>query len=269
MKSATPVRDTVDHLFEVTTRSGQPTEVRHSHASMWPDFLTTEPGRLVRVILIDDDPHIRCVIAGELVSDMRIDLVGQADCARTGKRLISSTEFDVMIVDLNLGDGSGFELIEHMKRVRNHAEAIVVSIMDDEQRAIRAFELGATGYLVKNSWFGSFSQAVLQVCNGGASITPNLARRLLQKFEAPAAPGNGLRGALGLASAPAAPASTLSERECEVLRLVALGHTSPEIAQRLTLSVQTVNTHIRNIYRKLQVKSRAQAVSTAAQQRII
>lgn len=269
MKSAPPVRDTIDHLFGLTTKSEHSTETRHSHASMWPDFLTTEPGRLVRVILIDDDPHIRCVIAGELVSDMRIDLVGQADCARSGKRLISNTEFDVMIVDLNLGDGSGFELIEHMKRVRNHAEAIVVSIMDDEQRAIRAFELGATGYLVKNSWFGSFAQAVLQVCNGGASITPNLARRLLQKFETPA--GNGMGAARAPMPAPAASGtgSTLSERECEVLRLVALGHTSPEIAQRLTLSVQTVNTHIRNIYRKLQVKSRAQAVSMASHQRII
>lgn len=270
MKSPTSVRDSINQLFDVTTRSVTPTETRHSHASMWPDFLTTEPGRLVRVILIDDDPHIRCVIAGELVSDMRIDLVGQADCARTGKRLISSTEFDVMIVDLNLGDGSGFELIEHMKRVRNHAEAIVVSIMDDEQRAIRAFELGATGYLVKNSWFGSFAQAVLQVCNGGASITPNLARRLLQKFETPPAPAASPRRLLGgTPAAPATPASTLSERETEVLRLVALGHTSPEIAQRLSLSVQTVNTHIRNIYRKLQVKSRAQAVSTATQQRIL
>jgi DNA-binding NarL/FixJ family response regulator len=217
---------------------------------------------LVRVILIDDDPHIRHVIAGELVSDMRIDLVGQADCARTGKRLISSAQFDVMIVDLNLGDGSGFELIEHMKRVRNHAEAIVVSILDDEVRAIRAFELGATGYLVKNSWFGSFSQAVLQVCNGGASITPNLARRLLQRMETPGNPGAARERDTGGTQA-------LSERECEVLKLVSLGHTGPEIAERLVLSVQTVNTHIRNIYRKLQVKSRAQAVTMATQRRII
>lgn len=262
MKSASPIHHTLANLFGVTTQSKSVPETRHSHASMWPDFLTSEPGRLVRVILIDDDPHIRHVIAGELVSDMRIDLVGQADCARTGKRLISSAQFDVMIVDLNLGDGSGFELIEHMKRVRNHAEAIVVSILDDEVRAIRAFELGATGYLVKNSWFGSFAQAVLQVCNGGASITPNLARRLLQRMETPASPG-------APRARDAGGTQALSERECEVLKLVSLGHTGPEIAQRLALSVQTVNTHIRNIYRKLQVKSRAQAVTMATQRRII
>jgi DNA-binding NarL/FixJ family response regulator len=214
------------------------------------------------VILIDDDPHIRRVIAGELVSDMRIDMVGQADGLREGRRLVSMCEFDVMIVDLNLGDGSGFDLIEHMKQVRPQAEAIVVSIMDDEVRAMRAFELGATGYLVKNSWFGSFTQAVLQVFNGGASITPSLARRLLQKLEQP-------MGQLPATERDGSVRQALSEREREVLRLVSVGHTSNEIATKLTLSVQTVNTHIRNIYRKLHVKSRAQAVNLAAHQRLI
>jgi len=230
-------------------------------ASTWPDFLAFEPGRPVRVLLIDDDPHIRRVIAGELSADERIVLVGQASCARAGKRLISASEFDVMIVDLNLGDGSGFQLIEHMKRVCSHAEAIVVSVMDDEDGAIRAFELGATGYLVKSSWFGSFAQAVLQVCSGGASITPNLARRLLHRL------GSG-RGA----AAPQRPGDRgpgLSEREAEVLRQVSLGYSSREIAGKLSMSVQTVNTHVRNIYRKLDVKSRAQAVSLAAQHRLI
>jgi DNA-binding NarL/FixJ family response regulator len=127
---------------------------------------------------------------------------------------------------------------------------------------MRAFELGATGYLVKNSWFGSFTQAVLQVFNGGASITPSLARRLLQKLEQPATqlPAMERDGSVRQA---------LSEREREVLRLVSVGHTSSEIATKLSLSVQTVNTHIRNIYRKLHVKSRAQAVNLAAHQRLI
>lgn len=231
-------------------------------ASIWPDFLAFEPGRPVRVLLIDDDPHIRRVIAGELSADMRIHLVGQAGCARSGKRLISTSEFDVMIVDLNLGDGSGFDLIEHMKHVCSHAEAIVVSVMDDEDRAIRAFELGATGYLVKSSWFGSFAQAVLQVCSGGASITPNLARRLLHRL-------GSARGPASAAGRPAGGAAALTERECEVLRQVSLGYTSREIAGKLSLSVQTVNTHVRNIYRKLDVKSRAQAVRLAANQRLL
>jgi DNA-binding NarL/FixJ family response regulator len=262
MKNAPFFADGLTSAFGIRKPDRDPPDSRAFQPSMWPDFLASEPGRPVRVILIDDDPHIRRVIAGELVSDMRIDMVGQADGLREGRRLVSMCEFDVMIVDLNLGDGSGFDLIEHMKQVRPQAEAIVVSIMDDEVRAMRAFELGATGYLVKNSWFGSFTQAVLQVFNGGASITPSLARRLLQKLEQP-------MGQLPASERDGSVRQALSEREREVLRLVSVGHTSAEIATKLSLSVQTVNTHIRNIYRKLHVKSRAQAVNLAAHQRLI
>jgi DNA-binding NarL/FixJ family response regulator len=230
------------------TRGGAP--------SMWPDFLTGQPGRPVRVVLIDDDAHMRRVISQELLGDLRINLLGQARNVKEGRRLISQHEFDVMLVDLNLGDGTGFDLIEYMKTVHSMAEAVVISAMEDEQHALHAFELGATGYLVKNSWFGSFPQAVLQVVNGGASITPSLARRLLGKFEhvqrTDQIPHKGREK------------ERLSEREKEVLRLVASGYTSAEIGSRLIISAQTVNAHIKNIYSKLQVHTRAQAVSFAA-----
>ena len=128
MKNAPFFTDALTSAFGIRKPDRDPPESRSFQPSMWPDFLANEPGRPVRVILIDDDPHIRRVIAGELVSDMRIDMVGQADGLREGRRLVSMCEFDVMIVDLNLGDGSGFDLIEHMKQVRPQAEAIVVSI---------------------------------------------------------------------------------------------------------------------------------------------
>jgi DNA-binding NarL/FixJ family response regulator len=223
---------------------------------MWPEFLTGQPDQPVRVLLIDDDPHMSRVIAHELLADLRINLIGQGASVRDGRRLISQNEFDVMLVDLNLGDGTGFDLIEYMKTVRPMAEAIVISAMEDEQHALHAFELGATGYLVKNSWFGNFPQAVLQVVNGGASITPNLARRLLNKFEQPQVYGHAVHENKSK--------DKLSEREKEVLKLVASGYTSTEIGSRLIISGQTVNTHIKNIYRKLNVRTRAQAVSFAA-----
>ena len=228
--------------------------------SLWPDFLTGQPEKPVRVLLIDDDANMRKVISHELLSDLRTDLVAQAGNMREGRRLILKHEFDVMLVDLNLGDGNGFELIEQMKTVRPMAEAIVISAMEDEQHALHAFELGATGYLVKNSWFGNFSQAVLQVVNGGASITPNLARRLLTKLEQPKEGTH-----LPVGTNP----DTLSKREKEVLKMVASGYTSSEIGSRLMISCQTVNTHVKNIYRKLQVRSRAQAVSFAAQRGLL
>ena len=223
--------------------------------SLWPGFLNGQPEQPVRVLLIDDDPNMSRVIAHELLADLRINLVGQAASVREGRRLINQNEFDVMLVDLNLGDGTGFELIEYMKTVRPVAEAVVISAMEDEFHALHAFELGATGYLVKNSWFGNFPQAVLQVVNGGASITPNLARRLLSRFEHTQVSDN--------VEQPVRGKDKLSDREKEVLKLVALGCTSTEIGTRLLISGQTVNTHIKNIYRKLNVRTRAQAVSLA------
>ena len=226
-----------------------------SESTQWPDFLIGQPGSPVRVVLIDDDAQIRHVISRELLGDLRTDLVAQGDSLREGRRLITQTAFDVMLIDLNLGDGNGFDLIDYMKSVNPMAEAIVVSAMEDEQHALRAFELGATGYLVKSSWFGNFPQAVLQVVNGGASITPNLARRLLSKLEHPVKPKN---------RHVVEPEDRLTAREKEMLQMVSSGYTSSEIAARLLISAQTVNTHLKNVFRKLQVRSRAQAVSIAA-----
>lgn len=228
-------------------------------SSQWPEFLTGQTSRPVRVILIDDDANIRNTMAYELLQDLRCDLVAQAGSVREGKRLILRYEFDVMLVDLKLGDGTGFDLINHMKQVRPMAEAIVISNLEDEQHALRAFELGATGYLIKNSWFGNIPQAVLQVVNGGASITPNLARRLLQRLEQTAEKLDPV----------AEHKEKLSERERSVLKMVAAGYTSGEIGCKLMISSQTVSTHLKNIYRKLQVKTRAQAVMYAAQRGLV
>lgn len=225
-------------------------------ASIWPEFMIGQEDRPARVVLVDDDPYIRLVIAQELMREPRTLLVAQADCLREARRIIKRNEFDVLLVDLHLGDGDGFELLDYVKSVRPSVESIVISVMENEDQVLRAFELGATGFLSKNSWFGSYAQAVLQVVNGGASITPNLARRLLQRFDKTgiAAPALHTRDEI----------ERLSIREKEVLRLVASGHSSAEIGTLLHISGMTVNTHVRNIYRKLQVRTRAQAVRFAS-----
>ena len=221
--------------------------------SVWPDFMVGQPSHPVKVLLVDDDAHIRHVIAQELLADERIMLVAQAESLKDGRRKIAQHGFDVLLVDLNLGDGSGFDLIEQIRLARPATEVVVISAMEDEEQAWRALELGANGFLIKNSWFGNFPQAVLQVVNGGASLTPNLARRLLRRLEAKPTE-----------RAPKNCKDRLSDREREILKMVALGHTSSEIASRLSISYQTVNTHIRNIYQKIQVKNRAQAVMWAS-----
>ena len=234
---------------------GLPFRLQPAAVPTWPEFFRGQEANPIRVLLVDDDAHIRNTVVRDLMSDLRIQVVGQAGSFREGRRLVGLQAFDVLLVDLNLGDGSGLELIENAKALRPGIEAIVISSMEDEQRVLQAFELGATGFLVKSSWFGNFALAILQVVNGGASITPQLARRLLMRFEK----SNG-----GARSAPAsAEREKLSDREREVLKMVSCGHTSAEVGTRLQISAQTVNSHVKNIYRKLRVKTRAQAVSYA------
>ncbi|QNP48899.1 LuxR C-terminal-related transcriptional regulator [Diaphorobacter aerolatus] len=227
--------------------------------TVWPNFLVGQDDKPVRVILIDDDEHMQRVVAQELMLDARTLLVGMASSVKEGRRLIKQHEFDVMLVDVNLNDGLGYSLIELMKFQRPSAEAIMFSIMESDEQVLRAFEVGATGYLVKHSWFGNYPQAVLQVANGGAYITPHLARRLIQKFDA----RNGTSSARSESSG-SRESELLSQREKEVLRNVANGYTSAEIATRLEISMLTVNSHIKNIYRKLRVRTRAQAVQFAS-----
>jgi DNA-binding NarL/FixJ family response regulator len=228
----------------------------HDGASApWPDFLNGQPGTPVRVLLVETDPRMRFVIAQELRADRRIQLVGQGDSLREGKRLVAEHAFEVMLVDLRLSDGTGLELISQLKHLRPFAEAIALSGQDDETHAVQAFRAGATGCLVKNSWFRNFPQAVLEVVNGGAPLTANLTRRLLRQWQS--TPDHVPRS-VSLDSAQA-----LSEREKSVLRLVAGGLSSPQIGSKLTISPETVNTHVKSIYRKLQVRSRAQAVNMA------
>ena len=247
--------DSKDAIFTSDTQIVRSPPMELGSPSMWPDHMVGQPEKPVRVLLVDDDAHLRMVIAQEIMNDRRTMVVGQAGNLKDARKAIRQNDFDVMLLDLNLGDGDGLELIDVMKSQHPHAEAIVVSVMETEEQVLRAFELGATGYLVKNSWFGNYPQAVLQVANGGASITPSLARRLLQRYDKKPA------------SDPQVSLSTtdrLSSRESEVLRMVAGGYTSVEIGVQLQISTMTVNTHIKNIYRKLQVRSRAQAVRFAS-----
>jgi DNA-binding NarL/FixJ family response regulator len=235
-------------------------------ANLWPDFLIGQASQPLRVILIEEDAHLRSVVGQELGLDARTTLVSTAGNLRDGKHLIANYAFDVMLLDLNLRDGMSFELLKYMKLCRPAAEAIVISMMDDEQYAIKAFDLGANGYIVKNSWFGNFAQAVLQVANGGAFISPSLARRLIKKLSGkyPAEQINTREQVVALHGN-----GVLSYREREILELVAEGCTSASIALRINISGQTVTTHIKNIYRKLQVHTRAQAVSSAKNQGLL
>ncbi|MDB5732997.1 MAG: DNA-binding response regulator [Variovorax sp.] len=240
----------------------EPSHLLHNlSVPAWPDFMQGQLDRPVRVVVVDNDPHARRVIVNELMEDCRTDLVAQGSSLREGRHLVDRKDFQVMLVDLQLADGCGLELVGYAKARRPEVEVIVISTSEDETPVLRAFEQGATGFLFKTSWFQNYAQAVLQVVNGGAAITPTLARRLLSKLDHGCEPALPQRDPVGIVP--------LSQREKDVLRRVAAGLTSPQIAALLSISVLTVNTHIRNVYRKLQVRTRAHAVTSASMRGLI
>ncbi len=239
----------------------QPSNPSNQHVDSTQSGIKAQSNPTTRVLIIDDDLVVREFIQTELIKDGRIHLVGQAGSVKEGRKLISHHHVNVMLVDLNLSDGNGFELIEFLKVKHPTAEAIVISALEDEQHALHAFELGATGYLIKNSGFGNFAQAIFQVMNGGASISPSLARRLLQRLEH--------TDSFSANTRKESEHESLTSREKAVLKMITFGYTSPEIAQRMGISTLTVSTHCKNIYRKLHVKNRAQAVSMASSQGLL
>lgn len=229
---------------------------------IWPESMSGQPGAPLRVHIVDSDAHVRGVIAQELMGDSRTVVAGQAGTLRDGRRMVRDIRFDVLLVDVALSDGAGFELITHARGLNPGAEVVALSRSETDDDAMRAFDLGAAGFVVKNSWFVSFVQAVLQVANGGAAITPALSRRLLLK-RGPGAAASATAPAKAPGVAGEVVRIKLSLREHEVLRMIASGLTSSQIGDRLAISSTTVNSHVKNMYHKLHVRSRAQAVSCA------
>lgn len=208
--------------------------------------------RPVRVSLVASDPAARQAMSQQLAADPRTELVAWARTLREGWRLAEPAE--VLLVERELEDGDGLDLVRHLKDACPAAEAIVVAQADDEEAALRAFDVGAAGWLVLRDGLANFVLAVLNVANGGAALSPSLARRLMRR------PAQGDARSM-LQSTLAA----ITDREREVLAQIAHGLRSKEIARELAISDETVNAHVKSIYRKLQVHSRAQLVRVASQ----
>lgn len=209
--------------------------------------------QVVRVALVGSDHSLRQLLAQQMATDPRTQFVAWTRTLHDGQQLAQPV--DVVFVELDLEDGSGLDMVAHVKGTWPDTHAIVVTRFDDEEAALRAFELGAAGCLVLHDWVGSFVQPVLTVASGGSALSPSLARRLMRR-PAP------------IATRPPTPDAKLASitgREREVLAQVACGLRSKEIARQLAISDETVNAHVKSIYRKLQVHSRAQLVRVASQ----
>lgn len=211
-----------------------------------------------RILIVEDDPGFRQRFAEIVSSHNGFKLVGAvATCSEAIARLRRQA-VDVLLCDLGLPDGDGADVVREARRLHPGLDAMVVTIFGDEPHVMRSIEAGATGYLLKDSLPDDFIATIALLRSGGSPIHPTIARRVLRQFTAGTpAPISGQ-----------APVS-LTSREHEILNLVAKGYRGPEIAGLLGISPHTVSSHIKNIYGKLEVTSRGEAVHEANRLRLL
>jgi DNA-binding NarL/FixJ family response regulator len=218
----------------------------------------------LNVLIVEDNPQQRDAFAESVMRASDMHLVGAAANGRDGLRLLDEHRPDVLLVDLDLPDIRGVDLIKHAARHLPDCDVMVVTVFGDERSVVESIESGATGYLLKDAMPDDFVGQIRALRAGGSPISPFIARRLLTRFQplaldAGEAEGQGAGHGAGMNDERVA----LSEREHSVLSLVAKGFSYAEIADMLTVSPHTVTTHVKRIYRKLQVRSKTEAVYEA------
>jgi len=215
--------------------------------------MTTAPAQAVKIILIEDNPEYRRAISMTMERSEGYELVGKFGSAEQAlaelQKPDASNDIDIVLLDLGLPKMQGLESISWIEKYAPAAKIVVLTQSDKRADVIEAIQQGASGYLLKSSSMQEIREAIGLVMQGGATLGPSVAKYLLDQIQS--------RGASNL------PDCHLSARELEVLELISLGMLRKEIAKALTISENTVVTHIRHIYDKLSVSNAPAAIRKA------
>ena len=202
------------------------------------------------VIIVEDDPDVRERLSQLIADHENLELLASVGTMKDGLSALENFKPDILLTDLGLPDGSGIEIIQAIGTLRLDCEAMVISGFQDENIVFRALAAGAKAYILKHDDSTKITDAILAMMKGGAPISPVIARLMLQKFQVPDQKKTDLPEAL-------------TERQIKILKLVSQGFSSKEIGEKLNISYYTVTTHVKNIYNKLQVNSRTEALYQA------
>ncbi len=210
---------------------------------------------MIRIAIVEDDPVTLGRLTQCLADSDDMAVIATATNVAHGLAMTAAGGYDVLLCDLGLPDGSGIDVIRASSIANPGADIIVITIFAEQSKVLNSIKAGARGYLLKDENLESCAVRIREVRGGGSPISPIIARQLLRQ----------------LAPAPAwdEPDIALTPRETEVLNLLAKGFSYSEIAGILNLSAQTIGTHVKNLYRKLEVRSRAEAVFEANSRGII
>jgi DNA-binding NarL/FixJ family response regulator len=219
----------------------------------------------VRVMVVDDHPIWRDAAARTL-TEAGYSVVATAGNGAQALRVAAATRPDVVLLDLNLPDLPGAQVTRQLLAALPDVRVLILSASGERQDVLDAVTAGASGYLLKSAEPTELTAAVHSTAAGRAVFTPGLAGLVLGEYRRLAQSGTPGAGGQGGGSTAGPRAPQLTERETEVLRLVATGLTYPQIAERLSLSPRTVQNHVQNTLSKLQLHNKAQLVRYALEQ---
>lgn len=203
---------------------------------------------MIKTAIIEDNLEVRQALLSMLGSDENICCTASFENAEEALICLKNQDCDVALVDIHLPGKSGIELISELKKIKPGIQCIVLTVFEDTDNIFNALKAGATGYILKGTSPAKILDSITEVHQGGSPMSSQIARKVICTFF----PASG---------EPNKEQDSLSKREQEILLLLSKGYRYKEIGEKLFISTETVRTHIRNIYHKLQVDSGIEAIN--------
>jgi two-component system NarL family response regulator len=213
----------------------------------------------IRVLIVDDHALFRKGLELVLAAEPDLEIVGEASEGLEAIERAADLQPDVVLMDVRMPGVGGIEATRRIRNAQPSTRVVMLTVSEDEEDLFAAVRAGATGYLLKEVSIDEVANAVRAVARGQALVTPSMASKLLGEFNVLSRRIDAQHGA----------APRLTDREVEVLRLVAKGMSNKEIASELVIAENTVKNHVRNILEKLQLKSRMEAAMYAVREKLV
>jgi len=209
---------------------------------------------IIRVAILDDDKDFREIFSSLLNKSDGFKCVGTYQDYKEALDKIENDLPDILLLDIEMPGKSGIETLKELKNIYPNIQVMMLTVYSDSEKIFQSLRRGAVGYLLKKSPTTKLLEAISEAYEGGAPFSGEVARKVLEYFQTPAEKIN---------------QSLLSDREKEVLEALIEGHSTKAIAEKLFISFHTVRFHLHNIYTKLHVNSRAEAVAKAIKNKIV
>jgi len=218
-----------------------------------------EPRKPIRTAIVEDDPALRKMIVSLLEADPSYAVVAEMAEGRAAIAAMAQMPLDIVLVDLGLPDISGIDVIRELKVMRPECNVLVVTTFGDENTVTSALEAGADGYLLKGTSLDELKRDIHSLQDGGSPLSPMIARKLLNRLQTKAPDEK----------PESARETRLTRREHEILSMIAKGFSYAETSKICSISSATVHSHLKSIYRKLEVHSKTEAVYEARRRSLI